>query len=88
MRKLEGFFAPSPCSCLNHLGWSWCLNRQCTIHFRQRGLSGKATGDGGGRRVRIRDRVGRAVPAPEANAEIQANLDVSRTSFFILLATF
>lgn len=42
---------------------------------RQRGLSGKATGDGGGRRVRIRDRVGRAVPAPEANAEIQANLD-------------
>ncbi|XP_038895518.1 probable serine/threonine-protein kinase At1g54610 [Benincasa hispida] len=43
---------------------------------RQRGLSGKATAvDGGGRRVRVRDRIGRAVPAPEANAEIQANLD-------------
>ncbi|XP_022137493.1 probable serine/threonine-protein kinase At1g54610 [Momordica charantia] len=43
---------------------------------RQRGLSGKATAvDGGGRRVKVRDRVGRAIPAPEANAEIQTNLD-------------
>ncbi|XP_022994370.1 probable serine/threonine-protein kinase At1g54610 [Cucurbita maxima] len=43
---------------------------------RRRRLSGKATAaDGGGRRVRVRDRVTRAVPAPEANAEIQSNLD-------------
>ncbi|KAK4569186.1 hypothetical protein RGQ29_004547 [Quercus rubra] len=42
---------------------------------RQRGLSGKSNAVDGGRRVRARDRVGRAVPAPEANAEIQANLD-------------
>ncbi|XP_031277313.1 probable serine/threonine-protein kinase At1g54610 isoform X1 [Pistacia vera] len=42
---------------------------------RQRGLSGKASAVDGARRVRVRDRVGRAIPAPEANAEIQANLD-------------
>ncbi|KAF5476503.1 hypothetical protein F2P56_003251 [Juglans regia] len=42
---------------------------------RQRGLSGKANAVDGVRRVRARERVGRAVPAPEANAEIQGNLD-------------
>lgn len=42
---------------------------------RQRGLSAKANAVDGVRRVRARERVGRAVPAPEANAEIQANLD-------------
>lgn len=42
---------------------------------RQRGLSGKSNVVDGARRVRARDRAGRAVPAPEANAEIQANLD-------------
>uniref|UniRef100_A0A2N9FMI9 Protein kinase domain-containing protein n=1 Tax=Fagus sylvatica TaxID=28930 RepID=A0A2N9FMI9_FAGSY len=42
---------------------------------RQRGLSGKASAVDGARRVRARERVGRAVPAPEANAENQANLD-------------
>ncbi|KAK9278989.1 hypothetical protein L1049_028571 [Liquidambar formosana] len=42
---------------------------------RQRGLSGKANAVDGARRVRARDRVGRAMPAPEANAELQANLD-------------
>ncbi|KAF3436791.1 hypothetical protein FNV43_RR19544 [Rhamnella rubrinervis] len=42
---------------------------------RQRGLSGKANAVDGVRRVKVRERVGRAIPAPEANAEIQANLD-------------
>ncbi|CAL1389184.1 unnamed protein product [Linum trigynum] len=40
---------------------------------RQRGLGGKANGAEGARK--IRNRPGRAVPAPEANAEIPANLD-------------
>lgn len=44
----------------------------------------KANAVDGARRVRARDRTGRAVPAPEANAEIQANLDVSQTSFVLL----
>ena len=39
-------------------------------------MSGKANVVDGNRRARARDRGGRAVPAPEANAEIQANLDV------------
>ncbi|KAH7578531.1 hypothetical protein JRO89_XS01G0394200 [Xanthoceras sorbifolium] len=42
---------------------------------RQRGLSGKTNAVDGAKRVRVRDRAGRAIPAPEANAEIQANLD-------------
>ncbi|KAM7272879.1 hypothetical protein ACFE04_027543 [Oxalis oulophora] len=42
---------------------------------RQRGLSGKAHPADGARRTRGRDRASRAVPAPEANAENQANLD-------------
>ncbi|XP_027126521.1 probable serine/threonine-protein kinase At1g54610 [Coffea arabica] len=42
---------------------------------RQRGLSGKPHAVDGARRVRARDRISRAVPAPEANAENQANLD-------------
>ncbi|KAK4845765.1 hypothetical protein QYF36_008807 [Acer negundo] len=42
---------------------------------RQRGLSGKTNTVDGVRRVKVRDRTSRAIPAPEANAEIQANLD-------------
>lgn len=45
---------------------------------RQRGLSGKSHAVDGNRRTRARDRVSRAVPAPEANAEIQSNLDRRR----------
>ncbi|XP_068656606.1 probable serine/threonine-protein kinase At1g54610 [Aristolochia californica] len=44
---------------------------------RQRGVGGKADGDGT-RKVRVRDRGVRAVPAPEANAELQVNLDRRR----------
>ncbi|KAL2347089.1 hypothetical protein Fmac_001089 [Flemingia macrophylla] len=41
---------------------------------RQKVLNGKASAVDGAKKVRTRER-GRAVPAPEANAEIQANLD-------------
>ncbi|CAN8253446.1 unnamed protein product [Cochlearia groenlandica] len=43
---------------------------------RLKGLTRKASSVEGARRIRFRgDRTGRAIPAPEANAEIQANLD-------------
>ncbi|KAK4395560.1 putative serine/threonine-protein kinase [Sesamum angolense] len=41
---------------------------------RQRGLRGKPHAIDGNRRGRVRDKV-RAIPAPEANAELQTNLD-------------
>ncbi|KAJ1417866.1 Serine/threonine-protein kinase, active site [Sesbania bispinosa] len=41
---------------------------------RQKALNGKANAVDGTKRVRARER-GRAIPAPEANAEIQTNLD-------------
>ncbi|KAJ4960491.1 hypothetical protein NE237_020401 [Protea cynaroides] len=46
---------------------------------RQRGLNGKANAaDASAKRVRVRDRGGRAIAAPEANAELQVNLDRRR----------
>ncbi|CAH8383795.1 unnamed protein product [Eruca vesicaria subsp. sativa] len=46
---------------------------------RQKSLARKASGVEGARRIRFRgDRTGRAIPAPEANAESQANLDRCR----------
>lgn len=43
-------------------------------------MHGKAhTGDGV-KKVR-REKVSRAIPAPEANAELQPNLDVSETNY-------
>ncbi|KAF9607340.1 hypothetical protein IFM89_033928 [Coptis chinensis] len=42
---------------------------------RQRGLGGKVNVGDGAKRVRPRDRTDHAVPAPEANAELQVNLD-------------
>ncbi|XP_022736324.1 probable serine/threonine-protein kinase At1g54610 isoform X1 [Durio zibethinus] len=42
---------------------------------RQRGLASKVNAVDGARRTKGRERFSRAVPAPEANAEIQANLD-------------
>jgi hypothetical protein len=50
---------------------------------RQKGLAGKGSGIDGARRIRYRgDRTGRAIPAPEANAESQANLDVRKSSSY------
>ncbi|TKY73694.1 serine/threonine-protein kinase [Spatholobus suberectus] len=46
---------------------------------RQKALNGKASAVDCAKKVRARER-GRAIPAPEANAEIQTNLDV-RVSF-------
>ncbi|CAI9787362.1 unnamed protein product [Fraxinus pennsylvanica] len=42
---------------------------------RKRSLGGKARVVDGTRRVRVHERVSRAIPAPEANAELQLNLD-------------
>ncbi|XP_042500073.1 probable serine/threonine-protein kinase At1g54610 [Macadamia integrifolia] len=49
-----------------------------TAARRQRGLNAKPNAADGAKRVRIRDRGGRAFPAPEANAELQVNLDRRR----------
>lgn len=48
--------------------------RICIHEFRLRAAGGKGHGDGG-KKTR-RDRPARAAPVPEANAELQANLDV------------
>jgi len=65
---------------------SLCLFAQMFFHFilRQKALNGKANAVDGAKRVRARER-GRAIPAPEANAEIQTNLDVSQTYSYICL---
>ncbi|CAN4089311.1 unnamed protein product [Withania somnifera] len=42
---------------------------------RQSGLHGKSHAGDGTRKVRICERVSRAIPVPEANAELQPNLD-------------
>ncbi|XP_022736950.1 probable serine/threonine-protein kinase At1g54610 [Durio zibethinus] len=42
---------------------------------RQRGLASKVNAVDDARRIKVRERASRAVPVPEANAEIQANLD-------------
>ncbi|KAL5724440.1 hypothetical protein ACHQM5_007706 [Ranunculus cassubicifolius] len=42
---------------------------------QQKGMSAKGNAADGAKRVRHRDRGERAVPAPEANAELQVNLD-------------
>ena len=55
------------------------------VVLRQRGLSGKPNAAEGPRRVKARDRVGRAIPAPEANAEAQGNLDVREASLSLSL---
>ncbi|KAK9066378.1 hypothetical protein SSX86_013700 [Deinandra increscens subsp. villosa] len=47
---------------------------------RRRGLTGKSQAVDGNKRTRTHGRVGLAVPAPEANAEIQSNLDRRRVA--------
>ncbi|XP_073056367.1 probable serine/threonine-protein kinase At1g54610 [Primulina eburnea] len=42
---------------------------------RLRGLEGKPVAIDGNRKPRVRDKFSRAVPAPEANAELQSNID-------------
>ncbi|MBA0857607.1 hypothetical protein Goshw_014575 [Gossypium schwendimanii] len=45
---------------------------------RLRGLDSEVNAVDGTRRIRVGERASRAIPAPEANTEIQAKLDVSR----------
>ncbi|KAJ8634083.1 hypothetical protein MRB53_027419 [Persea americana] len=45
---------------------------------RQRGLGGKGNVGDGTKKARVRDRGSKAMPAPEANAELQINLDRRR----------
>jgi hypothetical protein len=53
--------------------------------FRQRAGS-KAQVDGS-KKLRIRECVVKAMPAPEANAELQSNIDVCSNKLLILLIT-
>lgn len=48
----------------------------CVLLLRQKSIVEKSNAVVG-RKIRRRDQTGRAVPVPEANAELQANLDVS-----------
>lgn len=47
---------------------------------RLRAGGGKANVSGA-KKMRTRERTTRAIPAPEANAELQVNIDVSETVF-------
>lgn len=49
---------------------------------RRRGIGGKPHVTDGNRRTRVREKVSRAIPAPEANAELQTNLNVCRIILF------
>lgn len=53
---------------------------------RQRALSGKGNAGDASKKARGRDRGDRAVPAPEANAELQINLDVSWFGFSFIVS--
>lgn len=79
MKKQEGSLLLFSCFIIN---FSTVFVQFFTGDFRfflrQKALSGKASTVDGVKRGRARER-GRAVPAPEANAEIQTNLDVSQT---------
>lgn len=59
----------------NFNSFSFLILHLLPFLFRQKG-GGKSNANGG-RKTRHRERTGRAMPAPEANAELQANLDVS-----------
>lgn len=83
MKKQEGFVS----SLLKFFSvqiWDMLKDFVSLLLYRQRGLSGKSSVVDGNRRIRPRDRGSRAIPAPEANAELPANLDVSYTSSFFL----
>uniref|UniRef100_A0A5B7A1K1 Protein kinase domain-containing protein n=1 Tax=Davidia involucrata TaxID=16924 RepID=A0A5B7A1K1_DAVIN len=76
----SGFFTTEPYACEPSSLPKYPPSKEMDVKLRdeaarrQRGLSVKANVDGA-RRERVRDRGGRAIPAPEANAELQVNLD-------------
>ncbi|XVE56516.1 hypothetical protein DITRI_Ditri04bG0016900 [Diplodiscus trichospermus] len=84
------FFTTEPCACEPSSLPKYPPSKELDVKLRdeearrQRGLAGKVNAVDGARRVKVRERASRAVPAPEANAEIQANLDVSgRLALFL-----
>lgn len=78
------FFSTEPCACEPSSLPKYPPSKELDVKLRdeaarrQKGLSGKVNATDGIRRVRIRDRAGRGIPAPEANAELQTNLDRMR----------
>ncbi|KAJ1411877.1 Serine/threonine-protein kinase, active site [Sesbania bispinosa] len=74
------FFITEPCACEPSNLPKYPPTKELDVKLRdeearrQKALSGKTNAADGARRVRIRER-GCAIPAPEANAEIQTNLD-------------
>ncbi|XP_057972590.1 probable serine/threonine-protein kinase At1g54610 [Malania oleifera] len=77
----SGFFTTEPHACEPSSLPKYPPSKELDVKLRdeearrQRGLTGKSAVVPGAKRVRVRDRGGRAIPAPEANAELQANLD-------------
>lgn len=58
-----------------------------TLYDSRLRATGKTNADGV-KKTRTRDRAARAVPAPEANAELQTNLDVRPDKLFLKITLF
>ncbi|OMO93784.1 hypothetical protein COLO4_16677 [Corchorus olitorius] len=77
------FFTTEPCACEPSSLPKYPPSKEMDVKLRdeearrQRGLASKVNGVDGTRRIKGRERPSRAIPAPEANAEIQSNLDVA-----------
>ncbi|XP_010250585.1 PREDICTED: probable serine/threonine-protein kinase At1g54610 isoform X1 [Nelumbo nucifera] len=75
------FFNTTPCACEPSSLPKYPPSKEMDMKLRdqearrQRALSRKGNAGDGMKRARARDRGGRAIPAPEANAELQVNLD-------------
>ncbi|KAF3783467.1 putative serine/threonine-protein kinase [Nymphaea thermarum] len=78
------FFTTKPCACEPSSLPKYPPSKEMDAKLRdeaarrQRGLSGRGNGGDAVKKARPRERSSRAVPAPEANAELQANLDRRR----------
>lgn len=78
------FFTTEPCACDPSSLPQYPPSKEMDAKMRdeearrQRAAGGKVQGNDRARKTRTRDRVGRALPAPEANAELQMNLQRRR----------
>ncbi|KAK1310918.1 putative serine/threonine-protein kinase [Acorus calamus] len=76
------FFTSKPLACdpsiLPHYPPSKEIDARMRIEEARRGHSGKSKDGSGVKKHRARDRASRAIPAPQANAELQQNLDRRR----------
>ncbi|KAK1282869.1 putative serine/threonine-protein kinase [Acorus calamus] len=76
------FFTSKPLACdpssLPHYPPSKEIDTKMRIEEARRGHSGKSKDGSGVKKHRARDRGSRAIPAPQANAELQQNLDRRR----------